>query len=32
MERMLHHLMRRYPMELFVYVDDILIATTGDVP
>jgi hypothetical protein len=32
MECMLCHLMCRYPMELFVYVDDILVATTGDVP
>jgi hypothetical protein len=31
MERMLRQLMRRYPMALFVYVDDILIATTGDI-
>jgi hypothetical protein len=29
MERMLHHLMRKYPTELFVYVDDILVATSG---
>jgi hypothetical protein len=32
MECMLRHLMRRYPTELFVYVDDILVATSGDVP
>jgi hypothetical protein len=31
MERMLCHLMHKYPTELFVYVDDILIATTGDI-
>jgi hypothetical protein len=31
MEHMLCNLIRRYPMELFVYMDDILIATTGDV-
>jgi hypothetical protein len=30
MERMLHHLIHKYPTELFVYVDDILVATTGD--
>jgi hypothetical protein len=30
MERMLHHLMCRYPTELFVYIDDILVATTGN--
>jgi hypothetical protein len=30
MEHMLRHLMCRYPTELFVYVDDILIATTGN--
>jgi hypothetical protein len=32
MERMLHHLMRKYPTELFVYVDDILVATSGEIP
>jgi hypothetical protein len=31
MECMLCNLIRRYPMELFVYMDDILIATTGDI-
>jgi hypothetical protein len=32
MERMLRHLMRKYPTELFVYVDDILVATSGEIP
>jgi hypothetical protein len=31
MECMLHHLMHKYPTELFVYMDDILVATTGDI-
>ena len=31
MERMFHQLIRKYPTELFIYVDDILIATTNDV-
>jgi hypothetical protein len=31
MERILCGLMCRYPTELFVYVDDILVATTGDI-
>jgi hypothetical protein len=30
MERMLCHLTHKYPTELFVYVDNILVATTGD--
>ena len=31
MERMFCQLVQKYPMELFVYVDNILIATTNDV-
>jgi hypothetical protein len=32
MERMLRQLMCKYPTELFVYVDDILVATSGEIP
>jgi hypothetical protein len=31
MERMLRYLMHKYPTELFVYMDDILIATPSDI-
>ena len=30
MDRIFHHLMNKYPGELFVYMDDILIAMEGD--
>jgi hypothetical protein len=30
MEQMLCYLMCKYPTELFIYIDDILVATTGD--
>jgi len=32
MNRMFHHLTNKYPTELFVYMDNILIATRGDLP